>query len=113
MSKQLASLLERINCKKVKDMGLMRFKKIEEAFDFVYERHQQQPVGHQGRKRMMSEMPSKKEEERAGFEDSINVTASREKGQKPMSKLEKFFSNTSEVSPSPATEFELKKFGTP
>jgi hypothetical protein len=60
MCKQLISLLEQINCKKIKDMGSMRFKKIEEAFDYMYEGHQQQPVGHQGRKRMVSQMPSKK-----------------------------------------------------
>jgi len=44
-----------------------KFRNIKEAFDFVYEKHQQQPVGHQVRKRVTSQMEGRKEE-RKGVE---------------------------------------------
>lgn len=90
MCRQLLSLLEGVKCKKVKDIGMEKFKNIQESFDFVYERHQQVPIGHQKRKRMTSQIPQK--EDKKNIEDSVNITASREKViEKNPSKLQKFF----------------------
>jgi len=67
MSRQLLTLLEKSNCTKTKDIKMEKFRNIKEAFDFVYEKHQQQPVGHQVRKRVTSQMEGRKEE-RKGVE---------------------------------------------